>query len=352
MKNIHCFKFFSMICIGMWLCSPISAEAAEEAPGLEFSVKAIIPDNQVDQDNTYFDLKMEPSQKQTVEVEIWNLTDRKLEVETQIHSAATNKNGVIEYGRNDILSDETLSYQMDEIVTCDSRIVVPANETVVLELDIRMPDEKYEGILAGGITFQLAGTGEIEEEDKEADLAIQNIYSYVVGIVLHEDGKEVQPELVLNDLSYDEAEDASAVNANIQNIMAAYANDLEIEARITRINTKGTLYQETKENMRMAPNSNFDFSVDLNGNKLNDGEFTLYMTARTAEKEWNWEKDFTVESGRLYSAETRVYEEETGYFWLFAAVLVIVLVSGIMVCRYKRMLKIRKNLKKLIIKDI
>jgi len=335
----------------MSLCSPVFA-ADEESSGLEFSVRAVLPENQVDQEHTYFDLKMETSQKQTIEVEIWNLTDRELEVETQIHTATTNKNGVVEYAERDTLSDDTLFYQMEEIVSCDSSVVVPANKPVIFELQIQMPEEEYEGVLAGGITFQLAGDEEIESKDNDTDLAVRNTYSYVIGIVLRESEKEVQPELILNDVSYGESEGAYILSANIQNIMPAYVNDLEIEARITRKGTKGTLYQVSKESMKMAPNSNFDFFVDLNGNSLNDGEFTLYITAKTADKEWNWEKDFTIDSGTVSSGETKIYEKKIGYLWLFAVVLGVFFLSGIIMYRYKRMLKARRNCKKVIMKDI
>ncbi|MGL6197562.1 MAG: DUF916 and DUF3324 domain-containing protein [Lachnospiraceae bacterium] len=334
MKMIR-FIFYVMIFMGMCLCSPMSV-LAEESPELQFSVNAVIPDNQVDQDNTYFDLRMEPSQKQTIEVEIWNLTDHELEVETRIHSAATNDNGVIEYGGNDIKPDDTLPCQMEEVVTCERLVKIPANETAVLELTIHMPEEKYNGILAGGITFQLPEAEEIEAEKQESSLSFRNIYSYVIGIVLREGEKEDKPELQLNELIYSETGDSSVVSANIQNIVSEYVNELAVEARITRKNTKGTLYQEAKEDMRMAPNSNFNFTIDLEGNKLHEGEFTLYMTARSAENEWHWEKDFTVEAERIYSDEIRGNKEKTGYLWVLAVIPVIFLVTGIIVYRYKR----------------
>lgn len=334
-RNKIRFLFYVVIVMGSWLCRPMSV-SAEESPELQFSVKAVIPDNQVDQDNTYFDLKMEPSQKQTIEVEIWNLTDQELEVETQIHSAATNDNGVIEYGGNDIKPDDTLPCQIEEVVTCDRLVKVPANETTVIELTIHMPEEKYDGILAGGITFQLPEAKEIETEKQETSLSFRNTYSYVIGIVLREGEGEDKPELQLNEVTYNETGDSSVISANIQNIVSEYVNELAVEARITRKNTKGTLYQETKEDMRMAPNSNFNFTIDLGGNKLNEGEFTLYMTARTAENEWHWEKDFTVEAERFYSDEIRGNEEKTGYWWVLAVIPVISLVIGIIVYRYKR----------------
>lgn len=351
MKHIRYFKFFIVLCIWMLLCSPIPV-LAEQSSEVDFAIKAIIPDNQTDQDHTYFDLLLKPSQKQTLEVEIWNLTDKEIQIGTQIHSATTNGNGVIEYGKRDVLPDDTMLHQMEEIITCDSLVSVPAKGKSLLELHIQMPKEKYKGILAGGITFKLAEGDEAEEADDTAGFAIQNTYSYVIGIVLRESEKEIQPELVLNDVFYADEEGVPVLSVNIQNIMAAYADDLEVEARVTRKATTGTLFQTSKEKMRMAPNSNLDFQIDLNGRSLNEGEFTLYINAVTADKEWNWEKDFTIKSGTANAGESKAYNKKTtGYLWLFAVVSAALLLSGIMLCRYRRILKIKRNYKKVIMKE-
>lgn len=350
MKYIHYFKYLTVL-LYIWTLSgsPIPV-LAEQSGEVDFAIKAVLPDNQIDQNHTYFDLLMKASQKQTVQVEIWNLTDKELQLEAQVHSATTNENGVVEYGKRDILPDDTLLYQMEELISCDSLVTVPANGKALYELHIQMPEKKYKGILAGGVTFQLAGNYETGEVDDEAVFAVQNTYSYVIGIVLRENKKEMQPELMLNEIFYGEQEGIVMLSANIQNIMAAYADDLEVEARITRKATTGTLYQTSKEDMRMAPNSNFDFQVDLKGNALNEGEFTLYIRAATAEKEWNWEKDFTIDAD---GASVKVYDQKTTkYRWLFAAVPAVLFVSGIALYRYQRVLNIKRNTKKTIMKKL
>jgi len=322
------------------MCLPV---AAKESAGSEFLVTAVLPENQINQDNTYFDLKMEPSQEQIVEVQIWNLTDEEIQIKPQIHSATTNMNGVVEYGANDTEPDDTLPYPMEEIITCDNLVAVPANGTEKLKLHIQMPEEQYKGILAGGITFELVGRDETEAKGAEERLAIQNVYSYVIGIVLTEDTNEVKPELVINSVFYDKTEDT--VWVNLQNIEAAYVYDLEITARITRKGTTGTLYQASGEDMRMAPNSNFNFPISLDGKLLNDGEFTLYITARSAEEEWIWEKDFTIDGGKISTQSDSVFSGQMGFAWLLAVVPIVLLAAGIMIFRYKKTQAIIKDLK-------
>lgn len=43
---------------------------------------AVIPENQIDKNQTYFDLKMQPGQKQTIQVQMKNDTNKEVVVES------------------------------------------------------------------------------------------------------------------------------------------------------------------------------------------------------------------------------------------------------------------------------
>lgn len=65
------------------------------ATGFIYEIKK--PENQK-QDIGYFDLRMNPDQKQTVQIVLKNPTDQEITVEVSLNGAKTNMNGVIEYG--------------------------------------------------------------------------------------------------------------------------------------------------------------------------------------------------------------------------------------------------------------
>ncbi len=71
----------------------VEAHASE----FNFAVTPTIPENQVDKSKTYFDLKMAPGAKQTVEIQLRNDTDEDITIENTVNSATTNLNGVVEY---------------------------------------------------------------------------------------------------------------------------------------------------------------------------------------------------------------------------------------------------------------
>ncbi|WP_052008514.1 DUF916 domain-containing protein [Listeria aquatica] len=67
------------------------------AADMNYSVRAIIPDNQVDKTKTYFDLRMKPGQKQKLTLHFENNADEKVQIEVSPNTATTNRNGVIDY---------------------------------------------------------------------------------------------------------------------------------------------------------------------------------------------------------------------------------------------------------------
>lgn len=68
---------------------------------------------------------MEPEKEQTVEVQLRNDTDKDVIVETQVNSATTNLNGVVEYGKTKAKQDSTLKYNLADLVEVDSEVTIP-----------------------------------------------------------------------------------------------------------------------------------------------------------------------------------------------------------------------------------
>ncbi|MFQ6322510.1 WxL protein host-binding domain-containing protein [Lactococcus garvieae] len=58
------------------------------------------------------------------------------------------------------------------------------------------------------------------------------------------------------------------------------------------------LYSETKEGLRMAPNSNFDYAVSLGKKPFKPGKYTFKGVAQSGDKKWNFEKDFEIKGNK------------------------------------------------------
>lgn len=351
MRTIRYLIRFLMLYIGMLIGTPLSIYAAEQ-PSVEFSVQTVLPENQFDKEHSYFDLLMEPSQKQQVEVEVWNLSDAKIQVSAEVHSAITNELGVVEYNQEEEKKDDTLPYQMSELVSCDDVITLDPGEKKPYTFTIQMPEKSFKGVLAGGITFALKEDSK-KKEKKEDGFAIDNNYAYVIGMVLRENKRELKPELVLNEIAYHDEKGKEAIGINIQNIKSEFVEEMDVEARIVRKGTTGTLHEVIIEDMKIAPNSNFDFSIDLEGKPLNDGEFTLHMEAISARQDWVWEKDFNITAHKIEAKQERLYAKKRIWPWVLGtATGVVAFAISIGIYRYRKGVLAERKIKKEMHKSI
>ncbi|MGL5884986.1 MAG: WxL protein peptidoglycan domain-containing protein, partial [Bombilactobacillus sp.] len=83
-------------------CLPTAAanKANNNQPARSFTVKAVIPHNQIDKKLTYYDLQVYPQQKQTLKMVVTNLGTKKLKVDLNINNAYTSQNGIISYDKS------------------------------------------------------------------------------------------------------------------------------------------------------------------------------------------------------------------------------------------------------------
>lgn len=86
---------------------------------------------------------MEPGKTQEIPYTVFNRTDKSVTVETLIHSATTNSNGVIEYGESKSKFDETLSYDMKNLAKTVGEITVPPQSAVTETLSLKAPEKSW-----------------------------------------------------------------------------------------------------------------------------------------------------------------------------------------------------------------
>ncbi|SPC41927.1 conserved exported hypothetical protein [Carnobacterium divergens] len=300
------------------------------ASELNFAVEPLIPENQRDKTKTYFDLLVKPDSEQTIEINLRNDTENEVIVEPKVHSATTNLNGVVEYGPVETKRDSTLKHDLNEVVSVEKEVKIPAQSSVKLPLTITVPKEEFNGILAGGITLQEKETKNNDNTETKG-LSIQNQYAYVVALVLNENNTQVKPELKLNKVFPDQVNARNVINTNLQNSTPNYLNQLNVVAKITQKGKTTALYETTKKAMQMAPNSNFDFPISLAGERLEAGEYTLELTATTKADRWHWKKNFIIKADEAKKLNAKDVTIKKDYTWLYIMIGIGLIVLSILI---------------------
>lgn len=251
-----------------------------------FSAQPIQPDTQVDKEQSYFDIKVEPEKEQELVVKLFNDSDKDIKVNTSISSSTTNSNGVVEYSPNDIKKDDTLRYDLADLVETEEQVVIPKKGFYDLKLKVRPPKEIFEGIIAGGITLKEEKEDQKDPEVNENGLAIKNEYAYVIALIMHsEDTREIEPELNLKEVYPAQINARNAIVSRFQNPKPTYINNVSITSTITKAGKKEPFMQEEQENMQIAPNTTFEYPIIQEGTKLEAGDYLMDVTLYANKKD-------------------------------------------------------------------
>ncbi|WP_439442995.1 DUF916 and DUF3324 domain-containing protein [Listeria aquatica] len=308
------------------------------AADMNYSVRAIIPDNQVDKTKTYFDLRMKPGQKQKLTLHFENNADEKVQIEVSPNTATTNRNGVIDYSSSKKKTDSSLKHDFSKLVTGEKIVTLNAKEKKDVDYEVTMPEKDLDGILLGG--FYIHKKQADTDKDKDSSVQIKNDYSYVIGVRLSENDNPVSPKLKLNQIEAGLENYHTVVNANLQNTTPVIISNMKINAKVTKAQDTKILHQVTKENQSMAPNSNYDFSIPWNDEELKAGKYHLSMTAKDQSgHKWKFEKDFEIgDSAKAINKEAVGLEHSN--IWLILGLsgtgLLILLLAILFFVRRKR----------------
>lgn len=331
--------FLILLGLGFLFTGFTPVSAAE----MKFSVQAVIPENQVDKSQSYFDLRMTPGQSQDLMVDMRNDTSEAVTVNVLPNTATTNQNGIVEYNDTSSKRDSSLTTGFKDIATTEKEVSVPAKSQKQVKIHVQMPKEEYQGTILGGIYFSEKDSNDAQK-DKSKGSQIVNKYAYVIGVKLTESDTPVQPELRLNTVQAQQVNYRNVIAANIQNYKPTILKDLKIEGKVYKKGGSDVLYSESKENLRMAPNSNFDFGISLQNKPFKPGKYTFKGVAHSGDREWKFEKDFEIKGKESSKFNKEAVSLEKDYTWIYILVGgVVVLILLLVILVLLRKLKNNKN---------
>ncbi|MCA5013469.1 MULTISPECIES: DUF916 and DUF3324 domain-containing protein [unclassified Enterococcus] len=329
-KSLICIQIItSILFVGI---ISLSLGITASADNMRFAVKPNLPENQVDKSKTYFDLKMIPGQKETIELEVSNSTDEEIIVEINANTALTNDNGVADYSQSMIKKyDGTLKTPFSTIAKPhENELTLAPNESKIAKIDIDMPKDEYDGLILGGI--HLAEKDTKTEKSADSGVQIKNNFAYVVGVSLRENDNEVKTHLELNDIVPTQVNYRNFVKANIQNTTAEIVKNFKVDARIYTEKGKEVLHQTKKEDMRMVPNSNFDYAISWDNQEFKAGVYRLEMDALANGEEYHWVKNFTIDAKEAKELNAKAVDlEKSSNLMLYIMIGIAILIALLLV---------------------
>lgn len=306
---------------------PFTVQAADERVG--YSVKATIPENQIDIKKTYFDLRMDPEQEQELEVIIYNNESEDITIQVGVHNASTNSNGLIVYEEREEI-DPSLKVPLTEILTVEQKEVnIPAGESKIVTAVLQMPIEEYDGIILGGLHFEKI----IKEEEDSQGISLENKYAYVIGVQLSENDREVLPALDLKSISPELVNYRTALIVNLQNSEPVIISNLTIDAQVYKQGETEAIHGKSQKQVNIAPQSNMNVVIDWKNKPLDPGEYMLEMKATDGSETWEWEETFVIEkeaAKQLNEGAVELEEDQLNMWFVVGIILLIMIILALL----------------------
>ncbi|EOL46406.1 DUF916 and DUF3324 domain-containing protein [Enterococcus caccae] len=328
-----------------------SLAAGKEPDPLGFVVQAIRPDTQLEINKSYFFIETKPDESQVLKVKVKSTQNEPTKIKVFVSNGTTGSTGKIEYDEPTKELDASLKDPLTEIVQIsEPEIELASFEEKIVELVVTPPKQSYEGVKLGAVVFET-----VEDQEKTKKQTISNKYQYKIGLVTTETGEEYKnaKNLELASAKLGLHLGRKQVAAVIHNPEPKIAENLKIEATVTKKGSKNILKKQTVENARMAPNSTYEFSVDWGVDAIESGDYTLKVHTQNDEEDWKWEKDFSVsgETAKKMNEET-VFKLESPD-WLpyvvmlaIGSLIAVIVVLSVRNKRWKKMIRERMRKRK------
>ncbi|WP_409043543.1 DUF916 and DUF3324 domain-containing protein [Latilactobacillus sakei] len=285
----------------------------------DFEIQPITSVAQVDTSLRYYDLKFKPGTKNTIKMRIQNFTDKKITVNSELQNGMTQVGGDMEFQSSTKGLDPSAKVPLTTIASVEKSartIHLDPQETRVVEAEIKMPSENFNGMIAGGWKF----TEHLE--NKTTDQTISSNYAYMVSINLRGSHYKVYPELKYASTKPILYDSRPAMGIKIRNTQPMVLKNVHFKAVISKAGlfSDNRLYE--KEGSSMAPNSSVTLPVSWAYDNMKAGTYKVAVKV-TGENLWNklpmswtFKKSFKVSEAEAASLNKRSLQRPTNK-WLY-----------------------------------
>ena len=322
-------------------------KAAATASQINYSISPELPDNQVAQNIGYYDLKVDPNQKQTIKFKINNYDTTDHTYMVSVNRATTDFNGIIDYSAHGVTPGNDLRYNIEDLVTYPHEVSVSAKSSKEVSINLNAPKGNFDGVLLGGIFVE--ENNQVSQAKATKGISLRNRYSYVLGLQLQQNTDPVRPDLKFVSAYQNDVNGQIAVNAVLDNDVPTLERKVSVDARVTPANSKKVVLKLSKQNMTFAPDSKFSLPIDVNNTtgpnknkRLKPGKYTVYVKvlANDRKNSWNLKRDFTITARQANKINHKTPNRSMDVWIILGLILILVAIGVIVIIYYRRR---RKN---------
>lgn len=251
-----------------------------------YHIYAVLPENQIGKKDSFFNLRMVPGQKQTIEFVIANTSPKDLKFKIELNQAYTNKQGYIDYLEDNRTYNLKDKFKIGKIANCAKEVTLPKQSIKKIPIQISMPAEDFKGEILAGIKVT-----KVTEEQT----GISNQYGYILGLRLTEHDYELRREIQLKKIIPAVSFGKTSVVVELLNPQMESYGKLDYKVEIKNYKSGKTVKTKSYKELQMAPNSLYKFAIDWDGEKLIPDEYRMKLTINDKKNNrWVFDKRFTI----------------------------------------------------------
>ncbi|MBV7392068.1 DUF916 and DUF3324 domain-containing protein [Enterococcus sp. ALS3] len=325
--------FIALLGMLMVICFPFVKTDAAEEDSVDYSIQAIIPENQVNQELSYFDLRVTSGEHQTIQVQVNNFSDQAQKYSVEVNTAQTNGNMLIDYSNNQLPKDSMNQLPISEFVDYPKEIEIPAQKAGIISFDINVPEEAFDGILLGGIHVKK----HFAENEKPADGKIKSEYDYILGLRLSENDEAVTPNIEFSKISPANISNNAGIKVQLKNPTATTIKNVTMTGNIYSADSDKSIISRTIENGSIAPDSVFDLFF-FNGKTgktkpLEAGNYRMEMQVKDEnDHQWNFSQKFKISQQAAKKVNNQIFTTTSDNTLLYIVIGILsALVLGMLI---------------------
>lgn len=224
-------------------------------------------------DTGYADVIAAPGSTQTLTFKIANLSDKTIKVDVTKGTAGTSENGNVVYTSENWPNTDfiNLPTRMENHLTVSDPVVTLApKESKQVTATLTMPASPIDGTIAGGVGFK----EENQQRTSGAGFRLNATVKYDIAVLAQNaEPKQYAKQPTVTSEGAKTVAGKSAFVFHFQNPYPAFINRVKMDVKVTA--PSGKTYRRAQNMMQFAPNSQLNWMVWLNGDKVEAGLTSL-----------------------------------------------------------------------------
>lgn len=294
-----------------------------------YSIQAVMPENQLDKNLTYYDIQSKPNFQQNLELVVFNTGTESIDVNVELNNAYTADAATIGYEKFSAKTYNNPNPELTLLVQGSRRqkVKLAAGSTKKVIFKIKNPAKPFQGIILGGITT----TASVDTSSNQ-NIDVSNQIRYVKGVVLHSKADPITPNMNLLSAAPRSINHDVGLGFRLSNEAPVNINDVQVKAKINHKGMKTIKYSADK--LQIAPNTKFDYFIPIK--HLEPGSYTSEITFSSKS---GYSKTFhnklQVTQGKIQALDESMQERSSNKFWIIVILsLVAILVAGLWLFMY------------------